>query len=100
MAEGATPEQISEDLGMSRHTLRTHTQFVLSSRRRHTRWTGDWSSDVCSSDVRNLDKGSVDPNTPGRNPGRGFIGYASGDGFATAPDLVRFAEALRDGTVL
>src|SRR6266581_495995 len=25
--------------------------FLLSSRRRHTRWTGDWSSDVCSSDL-------------------------------------------------
>src|SRR6266581_5216999 len=25
-------------------------QFFFSSRRRHTRWTGDWSSDVCSSD--------------------------------------------------
>jgi CubicO group peptidase (beta-lactamase class C family) len=50
--------------------------------------------------VRNLDKGSRDPNIRGRNPGRGFIGYASGDGFATAPDLVRFAEALRDGTLL
>jgi CubicO group peptidase (beta-lactamase class C family) len=50
--------------------------------------------------VRNLDKGSVDPNTLGRNPGRGFIGHASGDGFATAPDLVRFARALRDGTLL
>jgi CubicO group peptidase (beta-lactamase class C family) len=50
--------------------------------------------------VRNLDKGSLDPNIQGRNPGRSFIGYASGDGFATAPDLVRFAEALRDGTVL
>src|SRR6266581_5510736 len=24
--------------------------FCFSSRRRHTRWTGDWSSDVCSSD--------------------------------------------------
>src|SRR5713226_5992501 len=24
---------------------------VFSSRRRHTRWTGDWSSDVCSSDL-------------------------------------------------
>src|SRR5690348_7566776 len=23
----------------------------VSSRRRHTRWTGDWSSDVCSSDL-------------------------------------------------
>jgi CubicO group peptidase (beta-lactamase class C family) len=50
--------------------------------------------------VRNLDKGSVHPQIPGRNPARGFIGYASGDGFATAPDLVRFAHALRDGTML
>src|SRR6267154_3118467 len=27
------------------------TYFFFSSRRRHTRWTGDWSSDVCSSDL-------------------------------------------------
>jgi CubicO group peptidase (beta-lactamase class C family) len=50
--------------------------------------------------VRHLDKGSVFPPIAGRNPGRSFIGHASGDGFATAPDLVRFAEALRAGTVL
>src|SRR5438876_6159244 len=25
--------------------------FFFSSRRRHTRWTGDWSSDVCSTDL-------------------------------------------------
>src|SRR5690348_4479300 len=25
--------------------------FFFSSRGRHTRWTGDWSSDVCSSDL-------------------------------------------------
>src|SRR6266581_2397602 len=25
--------------------------FFFSSRRRHTRWTGDWSSDVCSYDL-------------------------------------------------
>src|SRR5690348_18499700 len=25
--------------------------FFFSSRRRDTRWTGDWSSDVCSSDL-------------------------------------------------
>src|SRR5690348_18092792 len=24
----------------------------MSSSRRHTRWTGDWSSDVCSSDLK------------------------------------------------
>src|SRR5690348_8187080 len=27
-------------------------EFFFSSRRRHTSWTGDWSSDVCSSDLR------------------------------------------------
>src|SRR5579863_6270598 len=27
------------------------SRFFVSSRRRHTRWTGDWSSDVCSSDL-------------------------------------------------
>ena len=26
--------------------------IFFSSRRRHTRWTGDWSSDVCSSDLQ------------------------------------------------
>jgi CubicO group peptidase (beta-lactamase class C family) len=50
--------------------------------------------------VRNLDKGSLGPQAPDRNPGRSFIGHASGEGFATAPDLVRFAEALADGTLL
>lgn len=50
--------------------------------------------------VRNLDKGSLGPGAPGRNPGRSFIGYSSGEGFATAPDLARFAQALRDGTLL
>src|ERR1017187_4889326 len=28
--------------------------FFFSSRRRHTRYIGDWSSDVCSSDLRHL----------------------------------------------
>src|SRR5690625_6805998 len=27
------------------------TSFFFSSRRRHTRWPRDWSSDVCSSDL-------------------------------------------------
>src|SRR6267154_5691485 len=31
------------------------SRFFFSSRRRHTRWTGDWSSDVCSSDLVVLD---------------------------------------------
>src|SRR5580765_428048 len=31
--------------------MRSEIVFFFSSRRRHTRWTGDWSSDVCSSDL-------------------------------------------------
>src|SRR5437762_10334096 len=30
--------------------------FFFSSRRRHTRYIGDWSSDVCSSDLAGLAK--------------------------------------------
>src|SRR5579884_4331418 len=29
--------------------------FFFSSRRRHTRWPRDWSSDVCSSDLPSLE---------------------------------------------
>src|SRR5690625_7629186 len=29
-------------------------RFFFSSRRRHTRWPRDWSSDVCSSDLLHL----------------------------------------------
>ena len=31
--------------------------FFFSSRRRHTRFTSDWSSDVCSSDLRDVGVG-------------------------------------------
>src|SRR2546429_7304225 len=36
--------------------------FFFSSRRRHTRCSRDWSSDVCSSDLRSV------PETPGLDP--------------------------------
>src|SRR5208337_4124620 len=32
--------------------------FFFSSRRRHTRYIGDWSSDVCSSDLRRRSHGA------------------------------------------
>ncbi|QKW07777.1 beta-lactamase family protein [Streptomyces sp. NA04227] len=50
--------------------------------------------------VRNLDKGSPDPYQLGKNPGRNFIDPPGDGGFATAPDLIRFAQALGDGTLL
>src|SRR5688500_20077574 len=34
-----------------RHNYNSY-EFLFSSRRRHTRLQGDWSSDVCSSDLR------------------------------------------------
>src|SRR5256885_9769719 len=37
------------------HLQLNHVEyFFFSSRRRHTRLQGDWSSDVCSSDLRGL----------------------------------------------
>src|SRR5207302_4561275 len=43
---------------------RPSEEFCFSSRRRHTRFSRDWSSDVCSSDllrsVRNLSQGSAE----------------------------------------
>src|SRR5256885_6984689 len=36
--------------------------FFFSSRRRHTRLQGDWSSDVCSSDLRDYVKLTVGPH--------------------------------------
>ena len=45
--------------------------FFFSSRRRHTRFTSDWSSDVCSSDLE-LASGAKDtlcPFLPRRDPG-------------------------------
>src|SRR5207253_8102589 len=36
--------------------------FFFSSRRRHTRWPRDWSSDVCSSDLISYVNNTVDPN--------------------------------------
>ncbi|HEY0497560.1 MAG TPA: serine hydrolase domain-containing protein [Kutzneria sp.] len=50
--------------------------------------------------VRNLDKGSPNPIMLGKNPGRTFIDAPGDGGFATAPDLVRFAHGLADGTLL
>src|SRR5690625_6334720 len=34
--------------------VRSVSLFFFSSRRRHTRWPRDWSSDVCSSDLQHI----------------------------------------------
>src|SRR5690606_39734134 len=35
------------------------TSFFFSSRRRHTRFSRDWSSDVCSSDLDDIEKSTI-----------------------------------------
>src|SRR5690606_40794724 len=35
--------------------------FFFSSRRRHTRFSRDWSSDVCSSDLQDIGVGNLGP---------------------------------------
>src|SRR6266487_5246883 len=46
------------------------TIFFFSSRRRHTRWTGDWSSDVCSSDLRPASRTAGSTASRSTRPGR------------------------------
>src|SRR4051794_41536236 len=52
--------------------------FFFSSRRRHTRWTGDWSSDVCSSDLDVLDDYMGDQRLKDALFGQGVIAAYGG----------------------
>src|SRR6266508_4036854 len=69
--------------------------FFFSSRRRHTRWPRDWSSDVCSSDLPRDADG--EPRGRGRRRREGHavrthtVGVIRGDG--TGPEVV--GEALK-----
>src|SRR5256885_10985913 len=77
--------------------------FFFSSRRRHTRLQGDWSSDVCSSDLRRPATPkrwyfffgyprACGSNTP-RNSGRGSFDHKGGGGHGEGEEGVR---GLRD----
>src|SRR5437764_15345678 len=50
--------------------------FFFSSRRRHTRYIGDWSSDVCSSDLRRENEKGADC-TPESQVSGGRTGWSS-----------------------
>src|SRR5437762_8907187 len=52
--------------------------FFFSSRRRHTRYIGDWSSDVCSSDLHLVHREPDDHLAGGaRRPAQGHRGSAA-----------------------
>src|SRR5713226_9691071 len=62
--------------------------FFFSSRRRHTIWTGDWSSDVCSSDLAGSVAGAraaqLEPALAGA-PGPGSAGPQARTGTEPIP---------------
>src|SRR2546426_4757958 len=60
--------------------------FFFSSRRRHTRLQGDWSSDVCSSDLSVIESDTSFSLTPGSSKRRmrsSFVSYMSTTGIQT-----------------
>ncbi|SFN29180.1 CubicO group peptidase, beta-lactamase class C family [Actinomadura madurae] len=91
-------EHVFRRCGMTGSAFYTRPQWLTDEHIAHSYMRQADGSRVDA--VRNLDKGSIHPAIQGKNPGRAFIGYATDDGFATAPDLVRFVQALYDGTVL
>src|SRR5438270_8847636 len=50
--------------------------FFFSSRRRHTRFDCDWSSDVCSSDLAPWDPGEITDDEIGRHFKPAALGQA------------------------
>src|SRR5256885_9269337 len=65
----------------SRAEALARCSFFFSSRRRHTRLQGDWSSDVCSSDLLGLEASDLGddlfllvPSRPQRRPPLGQLG--------------------------
>jgi CubicO group peptidase (beta-lactamase class C family) len=91
-------ENIFKRCGMTGTAFYTRPQWLTDTHIAHPYMTLADGSQVDA--VRNLDKSSPDPSMLGKNPGRAFIDAPGDGGFATAPDLVRFAHALGDGTVL
>jgi CubicO group peptidase (beta-lactamase class C family) len=91
-------ENIFQRCGMTGSAFHTRPQWLTDEHIAHPYMTLADGSRVDA--VRNLDQSSPYPFELGKNPGRAFIDAPGDGGFATAPDLVRFANALGDGTLL
>src|SRR5262245_64176755 len=80
-------------------SARIRSWFFFSSRRRHTSCLSDWSSDVCSSDLRRRDAGVEEPrDVRVRQPGED-LALAPEPFGAGAPDEAR-VEQLDGGVAL
>jgi CubicO group peptidase (beta-lactamase class C family) len=91
-------EHIFRRCGMTGSAFYTRPQWLTDPHIAHPYMTLADGSQVDA--LTNLDQGSSRPEVLGKNPGRAFIDAPGDGGFATAPDLVRFAHALSDGTLL
>ncbi|MEU8305712.1 serine hydrolase domain-containing protein [Actinomadura sp. NPDC048955] len=91
-------ENVFKRCGMTGSGFFTRPQWLTDEHIAHPYMKVDGGSVVDA--LHNLDKGSSNPYVLGKNPGRAFIDAPGDGGFATAPDLARFAHALGDGTVL
>src|SRR5437867_12324935 len=66
--------------------------FFFSSRRRHTRSYGDWSSDVCSSDLERKSRGAEQKMS--RSPSKIlFVAGTRPEAIKLGPVIRRFHEA-------
>ncbi|MFI5960491.1 serine hydrolase domain-containing protein [Cryptosporangium sp. NPDC051539] len=91
-------KNIFERCGMTGSAFYTRPQWLADPNIAHPYMTLADGSVVDA--VGNLEKGSGRPEVLGKNPGRAFIDAPGDGGFATAPDLVRFGQALGNGTLL
>ena len=91
-------EHIFRRSGMTGSAFYTRPQWLTDEHIAHSYMQQTDGSRVDA--VRHLDQGSTNPFIRGKNPARNFIDGPGDGGFATAPDLVRFAHGLRNGTLL
>src|SRR5215510_2615216 len=64
----ATTLKPARTLGFIQRAITTRLSFFFSSRRRHTRWPRDWSSDVCSSDLVADEEPEASVDEPAEDP--------------------------------
>ncbi|MFI9553115.1 serine hydrolase domain-containing protein [Nonomuraea endophytica] len=83
--------------GMKHSAYYTRPQWLDDERIAHPYMLQEDGSRIDG--VRNLDKGGT-LGVKGSNSARGFIGGGGGNGFASAPDLLRFAWALKNHKLL
>jgi CubicO group peptidase (beta-lactamase class C family) len=91
-------ENIFRRAGMAGSGFYTRPQWLTDPRIAHPYMAMDDGSRLDA--LQHLETGSPQQHILGRNPGRAFIDAIGDGGFSTAPDLVRFARALYDGTLL